>query len=197
MSVGRRKVFDGVFTRDDVHVNLEKESEGDFEEICKLLDKGAPEARIQSHETFMNAADCSDPYVEIRIDRLRGLVAQAKNTIVKGDDRRIALAVLGDADNVRREILALPYTRSGIEFAASKRGRNRLYREAMAIRAGNKDLAPKLVLQALEAAGVVYDVVLNAKRGLVLQWIDDKRRKKSTPFEQFSEHLDVITKAVQ
>ena len=94
MSVDRRKVFDGVFTRDEVHVNLEKESEGDFEEICKLLSKGAPEARIQSHETFANEAVCDDPYVAIRVERLRGLLAQAKNIIVKGDDRRIAVAYL-------------------------------------------------------------------------------------------------------
>lgn len=195
MTVKRRKVSDGVFTREEVTVT--GADKGDFEEICKRLNKGAPEDRIQSHETFMNAADCSDPYVEIRIDRLRRLVAQAKNIIVKARDRQTALLVLNNADNVRREILALQYTRRGIKFAASTRGRNRLYREAVAIRAGNKDLAPKLVLQALEAAGVVYDVVLNAKGGLVLQWIDDKRRKKSTPFEQFSERLDVITKAVQ
>lgn len=195
MSVKRRKVFDGVFTR--VEITVTGEDKGDFEEICKLLDKGAPEARIQSHETFTNTTDATDPYVALRIDRLRGLVAQAKNIIVKGEDRRTALALLDNADTLRREILALQYTRSGIKFAASKRGRNRLYREAVAIRAGNKGLAPKLVLHALEAAGVVYDVVLNAKGGLVLQWIDDKRRKKSTPFEQFSERLDVITKAIQ
>lgn len=194
MSVKRRKVFDGVFTREEITVT--GEDKGDFEEICKLLNKGAPEARIQSHETFVNTTDATDPYVALRIDRLRGLVAQAKNIIVKGEDRRTALAVLGDADRLRREILELQYTRRGINFAASKRGLNLLYREAVAIRVGDKTLNPKAVVKALEAAGVVYEVVQNDKKELVLHWIDDKRRKKSTPLEQFSERLNYHTKDI-
>ena len=194
MSVKRRKVSDGVFTREEVTVT--GEDKGDFEEICKLLNKGAPEARIQSHETFANATDSSDQSVAIRIGRAAGLVAQAKNIIVTGGDRRTALALLDNADTLRREILALPYTRRGIKFAASKRGLNLLYREAVAIRVGDKTLVPKAVVKALEAAGVVYEVVLDAKGGLVLRWIDDKRRKKSTTFEQFSERLDHHTKVI-
>lgn len=184
MSVERRKVFDGVFTRGEVHVNLEKESEGDFEEICKLLNKGAPEARIQSHEKFVNATDATDPYVAIRIVRLRALVAQAKNIIVKGDDRRIALAVLGDADNVRRDILALQYTRSGIAFAASKRGLSRLYREAVAIlKREGADLATKLVVRALENAKVVRD------ESQILHWTDDAGKQQETSWKSFDTNL--------
>ena len=184
MSVDRRKVFDGVFTRDEVHVNLEKESEGDFEEICKLLSKGAPEARIQSHETFANEAERADPYVAIRVERLRGLCAQAKNIIVKGEDRRIALAVLEDADSVRRDILALQYTRSGLAFAASKRGLSRLYREAVAIlKRDGADLPAKLVVKALEAAEVVR------AESQMLIWIDDAGKQQKTTWKSFGSSL--------
>ena len=186
MSVERRKVFDGVFTRGEVHVNLEKESEGDFEEICKLLNKGAPEARIQSHEKFVNATDATDPYVAIRIVRLRALVAQAKNIIVKGDDRRIALAVLGDADNVRREILALPYTRKGIGLTARNREPNRLYREAVAIlkREGTDTKATR-VIEAL----IANKVVRTHKKKPGLHWTADKKRPQCVSLKQFEKRL--------
>ena len=192
MSVDRRKVFDGVFTRDEVHVNLEKESEGDFEEICKLLTKGSPESRIESHETFANQAGCDDPYVAIRVERLRGLLAQAKNIIVKGDDRRIAVAILADADNVRRDILQLQYTRSGIEFAASKRGLSRLYREAVAIlKRDGADLPAKLVVKALEAAKVVRD------ESQTLHWTDDAGKQQETAWKSFDTNLSRHRKLVR
>ena len=182
MSVDRRKVFDGVFTWDEVTVT--GGDKGDFEEIIKLLSKGSPEDRIQSHEAFANEAGCDDPYVAIRVERLRGLLAQAKNIIVKGDDRRIAVAILADADNVRRDILQLQYTRSGIEFAASKRGLSRLYREAVAIlKRDGADLPAKLVVKALEAAEVVR------AESQMLIWIDDAGKQQKTTWKSFGSSL--------
>lgn len=191
MSVKRRKVSDdGVFTREEVTVT--GEDRGDFEEICKLLDKGAPEARIQSHETFANAADCADPYVAIRIDRLRGLVAQAKNIIVKSGDRQALLAVLEGADTVRRDILALQYTRSGIEFAASKRGLSRLYREAVAIlKREGADLTAKRVIRALENAKVVRD------ESQILHWTDDAGKQQETSWKSFDTNLSRHRKLIR
>ena len=190
MSVERRKVFDGVFTREEVTVT--GGGKDDFGEICNLLDNGSPESRIESHETFANEAEGADPYVAIRVERLRGLVAQAKNIIVKGEDRRIALAVLEDADSVRRDILALQYTRSGLAFAASKRGLSRLYREAVAIlKRDGADLPAKLVVKALEAAKVVRD------ESQTLHWTDDAGTQQETAWKSFDTNLSRHRKLVR
>lgn len=184
MSVKCRKVSDGVFTLEEVTIT--GADKGDFEEICKLLNKGVPEARIQSHETFVNTTHCTDPYVEIRINRLRGLVAQAKNIIVTGGIRQTALHVLDNADNVRREILALPYTRKGIGLTARNREPNRLYREAVAIlkREGTGTKA-KQVLEELHA----NKVVRTHKKKPGLHWTDDKKRTQCTSLKQFEKRL--------
>ena len=103
---------------------------------------------------------------------------------MKGGDRRIAVAVLADADNVRRDILQLQYTRKGIEFAASKRGLSRLYREAVAIlKRDGADLPAKLVVKALEAAEVVR------AESQMLIWLDDAGKQQKTTWKSFGSSL--------
>ncbi len=183
MSVKRTKKTDGIFTFVETCVDLTKPRKGDMAVIREILYANTPQSRIQRLEIFTNAMDSTDPFVAMRLERLRDRIARASRAFAGGNGSA-GLALIREAVALRREIEALPYTLKGLRFTGNKRQLSLLYRKAVEIleREG-VGFSAKRVRQALEKDGVIRD-----DYG-ILHWTDDAGRQKKTPIKQFETNL--------
>lgn len=121
MTIKRIKVTDGVFSWTQVSHDSTKPDKGDARAMREVLTAMAPESRIQVLETFAAAADATNPLIAVRIESLRGYITQAKKMVDREGQYNLgSLALLTCAEQMQREIEALPFTRKGIAFPPGK-----------------------------------------------------------------------------
>lgn len=112
MSVKIVKETDGILTILVPTIDFTDPHPGDMAAMKQMVLDCAPEALIQNLEAFAAAADISNPLVAIRIDKLRERIAYARRMSIDGS---YDPALIDRANDVRREIIALPLMISGLK----------------------------------------------------------------------------------